>query len=228
MKYFQNFPTIPYSFDTNPLSNYQVVTNIFTRVDFVDSILNNVNVYYAYAMQEHDTFESIAYKYYGDASRYWVILFANLILDPQYQAPLKQQAFQNYIVNKYGSIVNAQSILEHYEKVKKNLVTFTYQPPTTTTSVTYYANTTYSIVDDYSNTTIYSLPTLANPSLQLTSPSPLSFANSTVTTTVTLNAVSAYDAEVSVNNSKRNIQLPKKEYIAQIENSLTTLLTTTL
>ena len=225
MNYFQNFPTIPYSFDTNPLSNYNIVTNIFSRVGFSDSLLTNIDVYYIYTMQENDTFEGIASRLYGDPNRYWIILFANLILDPQYQAPLPQQAFQNYINNKYGSIINAQSILEHYEKVKKNLVTFAYQPSTTTTSVTYYANTTYSILDDYSGTTISNLPTLTNPSLNLTSPPPLSFANSVITTTVTLNAVNAYDAEVSVNNAKRNIQLPKKEYISQIEASLITLLT---
>ena len=197
MKYFENFPLVLYSFD-GTVNSASLLTNIFTRVEFLQSILTNYSVYYTYNMQDHDTFESIAYKYYGDASRYWVILFANLILDPQYQAPLPQQAFQNYINNKYGSIINAQSILEHYEKVKKNLVTFAYQPSTTTTSVTYYANTTYSILDDYSGTTISNLPTLTNPSLNLTSPPPLSFANSVITTTVTLNAVNAYDALITL------------------------------
>jgi len=223
MQYFSNFETIPYTFDPN-LQNIYYVKNIFTRVAFMDNILSNINVYYTYNMQEHDTFESIAYKYYGDASRYWIILFANLILDPQYQAPLNYKSFQNYIINKYGSEVQAQQILEHYEKVKKVTVTIPGQIPTTTTSKTYYANTTYEIYDEVTGQKINNLPTLANPTLTLTSPPTVTVGISTAATSIVLNAISAYDAEVSVNNAKRVIQLPKKEYASQIEDQLTNLL----
>lgn len=225
MQYFSNFPTTLYTFDPN-LKNVFNVTNIFTRVKFLDSILNNINVYYAYTMQNHDTFESIAYKYYGDANRYWIILFANLILDPQYQAPLNDISFQNYIVNKYGSLSNSQGTLEHYEKIKK-VLSVPYgqmQQSTVTTSKTYYANTIYSITDEVSGEIITNLPTLAHPTLQLTSPPSVTVGNTAVSTTITFNAVSAYDSEVMVNNSRRNIQLPKKEYATQIEDELVNLL----
>jgi hypothetical protein len=175
-------------------------------------------------MQDQDTFESIAYKYYGDASRYWIILFANLILDPNYQAPLNYSEFENYINSKYESAAAAQSLLDHYEKIVKTISRPPGSLPTTTTSVLFYANTTYSITDDVSGAVITNLPTIEHPTLQLTSPPSVNVDGVLVSTDITLYAVSAYDTELRANESKRNIQLPKKEYATSIEKQLLALL----
>jgi Base plate wedge protein 53 len=227
MQYFQNFPKVLYSFDPN-LKDAFLVTNIFTRVQFLTDYLQNLNIFYTYNMQDHDTFESIAEKYYGDANRYWIILLANQIINPAYQAPLNDLEFINYLTNKYGSVVVAQSTIDHYEKVTVTTAKPAGQPSSITTSKLYYSNTTYSIVDEVSNQTITNLPTLAHPTLQLTSPQSVNLDGTTYSTVITLNAVSSYDAEFSENQSKRVIQLPKKEYAAQIETQLKSLLTSTL
>jgi hypothetical protein len=224
MKYFENFPLIPYTFDPK-FNDVYILTNIFTRVKFLDSILNNINVYYAYSMQDHDTFESIADKYYGDVNRYWIILFANLILDPNYQAPLNYVEFQNYMTNKYGSLAASQGIIDHYEKRIVTTITAPDLSSTITTSTLYYSNTVYSIVDDVSGDVITNFPTIAFPTMNLTSPDSVIVGGDTSSSVIQLQAISAYDNEFIINQSKRNIQLPKKEYSGQIEAELLKLLT---
>lgn len=46
-----------------------------------------------------------------------MILYANDIYDPQYDWPMNQDAFEKYIIGKYGSTANAKSQIHHYEKV---------------------------------------------------------------------------------------------------------------
>lgn len=224
MKYFQNFPTVPYTFDPK-FNDIFVVTNIFTRVKFLDSVLNNINVYYSYSMQDHDTFESIADKYYGDVNKYWIILFANLILDPNYQAPLNYLEFRNYLDNKYGSLATAQGSIDHYEKTIVTTITSPDLQSTITTSTLLYPNTVYSIVDDVSGEVITNFPTIAFPVMNLSSPDTVTVDGDTVSTKVQLSAISIYDYEFKLNHSKRTIQLPKKEYSGQIEAELINLLT---
>ena len=115
MKYFSNFGTILYTLSNNK-TDFKNVTNVFTKIKFVKEILDNSDLFYKYDMNEGDTPEIIAHKLYGDANRYWIVLLANQIIDPYYDVPLKYQSFDNYIVDKYGSIANCQAQLHHHEK----------------------------------------------------------------------------------------------------------------
>jgi len=99
--YFQNFPKLPYTFDPN-YQNWFNVTNIFTKVSMLSSPLSNSFTYYQYDLKETDKFEHIAYKYYNNINDFWILLFANNIIDPFYGAPLDYQSFINYINLKYA------------------------------------------------------------------------------------------------------------------------------
>jgi hypothetical protein len=52
------------------LGNSKIMTNIMVRVSIIPQILNNLAIYYQYDIQEGDTPEIIAHKYYGDSYRY--------------------------------------------------------------------------------------------------------------------------------------------------------------
>ena len=116
MKYFESFPGTIYTFDKNTLNN-QLVTNILARSTFLKEIANNSSVSYEYDVKETDTPEIIAYKIYGDANRSWIILLFNQIINPYYDFPLKNDALETFIQQKYNQTINeALTTIHHYEK----------------------------------------------------------------------------------------------------------------
>lgn len=115
--FFKNFPTIIYDIEGKEQTNYDIVTNIFFRTRFLREVVNNISAYYEYIIQDGDTPEIIAEKVYRDPQAHWIVLYANDIVDAQYQWPLNSRAFQKYIINKYGSIQIAKTTIHHYEKV---------------------------------------------------------------------------------------------------------------
>lgn len=115
--FFDKFPKVPYNISGERLGNYQAVTNIMFRFGFLRDVINNTSAYESYTIQEGDTPEILAHKYYGSPETYWLILYANDIYDPQYDWPLDRRSFDNYIEGKYGSTANAHAQIHHYEKI---------------------------------------------------------------------------------------------------------------
>jgi hypothetical protein len=107
MQYFKTLPKIVYN---NPITGDPLVmTNIMTRASIISSLLKNPLVFYQYNVQEGDTPEIVAFKYYGDSYRYWIVMFANQYLDPQFNWPLNYSEFGNYINDKYiltGNVIS--------------------------------------------------------------------------------------------------------------------------
>jgi hypothetical protein len=66
-----------------------------------------------YDVQEGETPETIAYKWFGDTEFHWVILMTNNITDRYYQWPLSQPQFQVHLEDKYG--VGNIDATHHYE-----------------------------------------------------------------------------------------------------------------
>ena len=94
------FDTLPKVITLDPNNNPILVTNLLTRASILQNLLVNPQLFYSYDIQDGDTPEIVAAKYYGDSYRYWLVLFANQILDPQWQWPLSSQQFQAYINDK--------------------------------------------------------------------------------------------------------------------------------
>ncbi len=84
-KCFSYFPKTVYTLDS---SNADAVTSIVSRFGFESSFKNNTAVYYEYNIQDSDTPEIIASKFYGDSEKHWVVLMLNQIVDPQFDWPL--------------------------------------------------------------------------------------------------------------------------------------------
>jgi hypothetical protein len=195
MQYFNSLPKIIYT-DENGSSS--VRTNLLARASIIPSLFSNPLLYYQYDIQDSDTPETVAHKYYNDSYRYWIILFSNQMFDPQWDWPLTTNQFNAYIADKYPT-EDVYSTIHHYEKV----ITQTNNDTVTTSNV---------IIDEdsYNNLTpsthSYILPT------------------GSVTVKTDKKIVSVYEYELSVNESKRTINLINSRYVNQIETQFKKLL----
>lgn len=115
--FFDKFPKLDYDINQNLYSRYEKVTNIFFRIGFVREILANISSYHVFELVDGDTPENVADKIYGDANAGWMILYANRMMDPQWDWPLDNQQFKRYIIDKYGSVENAKTGIHHYDMV---------------------------------------------------------------------------------------------------------------
>ena len=100
-QYFTNFPVITYS-NTN-------IRDLSRHVVIKDEIINSPNSLYAYDLENAQRSDVLAYNYYGDSYWDWILLLSNGIVDPYSGWYLRQEDFNAYIVNTYGSYELAQS-----------------------------------------------------------------------------------------------------------------------
>jgi hypothetical protein len=194
MHYFKSTPKIVTK-DSSGNSIY--LTNLLTRVSVIPDYLKNPLLYYSYDVQESDTPEIIADKYYGDSYRYWIVLFSNEVLDPQWDWPMIGRVFENYVIDKYVD----PYLSHHYEKIITQYDDYT---KITTTNTLTIDESAYTNLVESSN--VYTFP------------------SGTVNITITKRAVTYYQYEYELNESKRSIKLLKKEYAPQIEKEFKTLM----
>ena len=197
----QYFDTLPRIIKTDANRNSVIMTDLMARCSIIPEILKNPMVYYDYDVQDGDTPEIVAYKYYGDSYRYWIVLFANQITDPQWDWPLSSNDFDVYIANKYQTF-NPYNTIQHYEKIITQYDAST--QITTTKNIIIDEDTYNSLI---TGTTTYTLPT------------------GSVTITTSKSAVSYYDYELNLNESKRNIKILNSIYVDELEKQFTELMT---
>jgi len=190
MKYFQILPKL---IVTDPKGNSKIFTNLMARNSIIPSLFNTPLLFYSYDIQDSDTPELIAYKYYGYIERFWLVLFSNQILDPQWEWPLNYSTFNKYLEQKYTDVDIMG--LHNYQK------TITTTDNTSGTS----SSEIFEIDEDTYNTLIESTETYNIPN------------DSSVTVSVTKQIINNYTYEFNLNESKRNIKLINKNYVEQIE-----------
>ena len=111
--YFRNFPLIQYDVKKNNKS--ELLTNIMTRFKIVEAFQRQEAIYYDYSVKEGERADTIAFKYYGDATLDWVVYLVNDIVDPEFDWPMSTAGLNRYIVKKYGNITAANEQVHHYE-----------------------------------------------------------------------------------------------------------------
>jgi len=195
----QYFKTLPKLISTNN-GNSVVLTNLLARSSIIQNLLTNSLVFYKYDIQDGDTPEIVAYKYYGDAYRYWIVLFSNEMLDPQWDWPLNSRDFQNYIVSKYTTF-NPYSTIQGYTQTTTQ---FDYNTQTTTVNTVNISQNTFNTFTP-TNVTV-TLPT------------------GKVSISKTVSSISYYQYELNLNESKRNISLLNNQYVNQIESEFKKLM----
>lgn len=217
MKYFDTLPSI---ITTDYNNNLILLKNLLARAVLLPQVQNNPLVLYTYAVQDGDTPETVAYKYYGSVDRYWIVLHGNQSLDPQWDWPLTSQQFQKYIIKKYKQdTANSLSIsvnstndsqvlsytlgtVHHYEKTitTRDNVTQTQGVKTITIDETTYNSTT-------------------------TSDRTVTFSDgSTSIQSTTKDVVSIYNHENNLNEAKRNIKLINSSFAGSLELQLKSLM----
>ena len=187
------------------MTQSELVTNITSRFGFEQSLKDNSAVFYKYSIQDGDTPEIIASKFYGDPEKHWVVLAYNDIIDPQWDWPLDYNTFIKFVDDKYsanGSAnVPAQSGIV-WSMSDNN--TYAYYKVITKTSST--GGELVEKVQVDSNT--YKTIQLSDTVYTLT--------NGIVREVVTKEKQSYYDHEQEVNESKREIKLLKKDFVSEI------------
>ena len=217
MKYFNALPRITQN-DTN--NNTILVNNLVSRCYFLPSLMKNVMLFYDYDIKEGDTPENIAYRYYNNSYRYWLLLYSNNIIDPQSQWPLNNNIFDDHIFNKYKqdasdyfdipvSTIQLYKVVEytkltthHYEQKITIINSEDLQRQVTTIIVD---EDTYSSVFDYSEEYTFNDGT-------------------SLTKTMQRRIVSIYDYEYDLNESKRKIQIVKDSFVNEAEEKFQSLM----
>lgn len=227
--FFDLFPKTAYTFSNNKYAEYQRITNILFRTGIIRNVLNNASAYVKYTVKDADTPEILAGRAYKDPTAYWIILYANNIIDPQYDWPLTSDNFHNYIVDKYRAPAEADlqqtlddyqviswtqnltnpAAVHHYERVVKQ----ENQTLRTTSEVRYIIDK-----DQLTNNNL-SVPYTYYDNLaeeQSVTPINLEVNGQTIIQTEYRNFVTYYDYELAANEAKREIKIIKNEYYAQI------------
>ena len=190
----QYFDILPKLIHTDAVGTSKIVTNLMSRVSIIPQLLKNPLNYYEYDIQDGDTPEIIAHKYYGDSYRYWIVMLSNELIDPQWDWPMNNRVFAKYLENKYPNI-QTSSTIHYYEKI---ITQYDTDSMTTTINKIQITEDVYNELPT-TQTTTYSLPA------------------GDVVVTVETNAVSIYDYELELNEAKRNIKLLNATYVGQIE-----------
>jgi len=110
MSYFKRFPKIPYDYTGD--RDLRVFTHLLKRVKVRSLAKENTYNFDYYDIQDGETPEMIAHKYYGDAQLHWTILIANDIQDYYTDWPMGVARFEQYLVSKYGNNIYGT---HHYE-----------------------------------------------------------------------------------------------------------------
>lgn len=199
MKYFNSLPLVSIRNEDGTSKLYR---NLLTRLSVIPSVLKNPLVYYSYDIQEGDTPEIVAHKYYGDSYRYWIVLFSNNILDPQWNWPLSSSVLDEYIIKKYENMdIDVFSDVKSY---RKTITKYNITNNTTTVDV-------IDISEDEYDDLVPSQKTVQLP-------------EETLQITIDKSTQSYYEYEVELNESKRNIRLLNKNYVSQLETEFKKLI----
>jgi hypothetical protein len=213
--YFDKLPKIKYDPTRSLLDpNYETVTNIFFRVRVIREVLNNINSYYVVEVEDGETPEIVAEKVYGDAGAGWMVLIANQIIDPQFEWPLNYDAFNTYLIDKYGSVEAAETLVHHYNMV----VTRELQPDNVVTETRFEVNGTKLTDNNLDVPYNYYNPHFGDPGslAAVQSVETFDFEGKTITVTTSGEIVYAYDYEHQLNEDRRLIKVIKKEYHSKI------------
>ena len=202
-KYFNFFPQTLYT--TDSISG-DVVKNLTARFSFEESFKENTAVCYEYDVQDSDTPEIIANKFYGSPERHWAVLMINDIVDPQFDWPLDQRTIISFIDEKYTA--NANSGQSGIAWAQSNIKAY-YKVETRTTNST--GAELQSKLEIDANTYANVAATTTNLTLD---------DGNSITITTTKETKSYYDYEVEENETKRTIKLLKPEFVSSIEEEL--------
>jgi len=205
-RFFNYFPKTVYTANTNS-SGLDTVTNIISRFGFEQKLKDNSAAFYKYSIQDTDTPEIIAHKYYDNPERHWIVLMFNDIIDPQFDWPLRYENFIKFVDTKYTANGAANTT------VQSGLA----WAMSTNNVQSYYKIVTRTNIDNDSIVETIQVDANTYVNVATSSSSVILQSGDVITQTVTKSKKTYYDYEMGLNDEKRNITLLKPEFISQIE-----------
>lgn len=211
-RFFNYFPKTLYSAN-NVTTGLDTVTNIIARFAFEETLKQNSSAFYKYEIQEGDTPEIIASKYYDNPERHWIVLLFNDIIDPQWDWPLEGRNLIEFIDEKYAANAAANVIFRSgydWARSINNIHSYYKVITTTTTGIDGTITVEKFRVDanTYANNVIMDIGT--KPTVTLAD-------GTSATKVITKETKTFYDYEVEENEKKRTIKLIKREFVPQVE-----------
>lgn len=104
MAYFNELPLVEYPSkfaDKSSNTDYVSVRNIFRRAVLRSDILDAITSFSFYQIRSNERADQLAERFYGDPELDWVILITNNIVNYRSQWALDNDAFHNYLMDKY-------------------------------------------------------------------------------------------------------------------------------
>lgn len=111
--FFKDYPKVDYTLGGKTKS----ATNITARFKVIDSVLQNLKIFYDYTVKDGESPEIVAYKFYGSMEHHWIVMMFNLYLDPYFDWHMDDDIFNKYIDSKYGSEAAAKQQIHEYRHV---------------------------------------------------------------------------------------------------------------
>ena len=191
--YFRNIPDFEYvnrTKDGQFISNYTQVKNFFKKGKIREDLFQDLTVFEKYSIRGDDRPDNVANEIYGDPTLDWVVLLSNNIVNIYNEWPLNQQAFENYVLDKYGTLAKLDAV-HHYESNE---------------------------VKDSSGVIIFPKGVRVSAAQSVSYFEPLS--DEQVTVNPVSKAVTNYQYEQKINDDKRNIFLIKPIYLNVVFDDL--------
>jgi len=207
-RFFNYFPKTLYT-SNNLTAGVDTVTNIIARFGFESTLKNNSSAFYKYNIQESDTPEIIASKYYDNPERHWIVLLFNDIMDPQFDWPLQYQPFIDYVNTKYSA--------NNYADTANTGVTGLAWSMNVNNVQAYYKIVTRTNFDDISIVEKLEVDANTYANVAASTTTYTLQDGSTITQKITKETKTYYDFEQELNEEKREIKLIKPEFVPQIE-----------
>ena len=115
--YFSYLPKVNYKIDGVNANKTDTVVDITRRFKITQLLNNREVIYFDYSVQDGDRPDIIAEKLYDDYRLDWLVLLPNEIHDRYFEWVMSTNEFNSFIIQKYGSVSNAQAQVHHYERI---------------------------------------------------------------------------------------------------------------
>ena len=192
-RYFRNIPDFEYvnrTKDGQFISNYTQVKNFFKKGKIREDLFQDLTVFEKYDIKGDDRPDNVASIVYNNPQLDWVVLLSNNIINIQNEWPLSQQSFENYVLDKYGTLAKLDEI-HHYESIE---------------------------VKDSSGVIIFPKGVRVSAGQSVSYYEPLN--DESITVNPVSKAVTNFEHELKVNDDKRRIFLIKPIYLNVIFDDL--------
>ena len=103
--YFKGFPSIYYQYDIGDETILKTVTDVTLNTRIRGLILENLDFFEYYDVQEGETPDIISYNVYGSSDYHWAIMLANSIFDVVTEFPMSSNVLNDYVLDKYNKFI---------------------------------------------------------------------------------------------------------------------------